>query len=413
MKFEHFIAQRLSSGLNSGKDMSHPAVRIAVMSIAVGMAVMLVAMAVVVGFKREVRNQVIGFGSHISIFSGDGYDPVSSEAIVVDDSIENMVLSCHNVAKLQHIVSQAGIINTPSAFQGVILKGIDHTFDWNFFEKHILSGTILKNDTADNGAIISSAMANTLSLDLNDDFIVYFVTDRLRARRFTVRGIYETTFADYDKLYIITHLSNIRQINGFADYEYSSLELIVRDYDAVDYTAAELFSKLSVMNRNPLPKYYKVETIETLTPQIFSWLGMLDINAVVILILMLAVSGFCVISGLLILILERRPTIGLLKSLGANNSSIRKIFILQGATLVTKGTVYGNAIGLAIIAIQYFTHIIPLDPVSYYVNHVPVYLSFTTWLGLNVGMAGAAMLMLYIPTLIVTGIAPAETMQRE
>lgn len=391
--------------------MSRPAVKIAVMSIAVGMAVMLVAMAVVVGFKREVRNQVIGFGSHISVFSA-AYDIMPSQAVVVGQEMEDAILSCSNVAKIQHIISQPGIINTQSDFQGVILKGVDSTYDWDFFDRHLISGTTIENDTTRNGAIISSAIASAMRLALDDNFTVYFVTDRLMARRFTVKGIYETSFADYDKLYIITHLDNLRRLTGFADNEYSSLEILVKDYDNVDYTASEIFARLSLLDDDS-NRFYRVETIETLTPQIFSWLEMLDINAVVILILMLAVSGFCVISGLLILILERRPTIGLLKSFGANNRSIRKIFVIQGATLVAKGVIYGNLMGLAIIAVQYFTHIIPLDPVSYYVNHVPVYLSFPTWFGLNLGMAFAAMLMLYIPTFIITGIAPAESMQRE
>lgn len=251
-----------------------------------------------------------------------------------------------------------------------------------------------------------------MNLRVGDSFVVYIVTDGLRARKFTVAGIYQTTFADYDKLYILTDINQIQRLNHWADNQYSSLEILVNDYSRLNQTSSDLFNKIITYSHNT-NILYRVETIESLTPQIFDWLAMLDMNAVVIIILMLAVSGFCVISGLLILILERSATIGLLKSLGANNWTIRRIFLTQSAYLISRGMLWGNIIGLLIVAIQYFTHIIPLDPTSYYVDHVPVYLSFSAWLLINIGLAIASILMLVGPSYFVTRISPAEAMRKE
>ena len=251
-----------------------------------------------------------------------------------------------------------------------------------------------------------------MNLRIGDSFVVYIVTDGLRARKFTVAGIYQTTFADYDKLYILTDINKIQRLNRWEDNQYSSLEILVNDYSRLNQASADLFNRIITYSHNT-DILYRVETIESLTPQIFDWLAMLDMNAIVIIILMLAVSGFCVISGLLILILERSATIGLLKSLGANNWTIRRIFLTQSAYLISRGMLWGNIIGLLIIATQYFTHIIPLDPTSYYVDHVPVYLSLTAWLLINIGLAIASVLMLVGPSYFVTRISPAEAMRKE
>ncbi|MBO5086597.1 MAG: ABC transporter permease, partial [Paludibacteraceae bacterium] len=258
-----------------------------------------------------------------------------------------------------------------------------------------------------------SSIARTMNLTVGDSYTVYFASNSgLRARKFTVSGIYQTTFADYDKLYIITDINHIQRLNRWEENQFSSLEILVDDYSRLNQTAADLFNKIILYSHNT-DILYRVETIETLTPQIFDWLDMLDMNAIVIIILMLAVSGFCVISGLLILILERSATIGLLKSLGANNWTIRKIFLTQSAYLISRGMIWGNIIGLSIIAIQYFTHAIPLDPASYYVDHVPVQLSLSAWLLINIGLAAASILMLVGPSYFVTRISPAEAMRKE
>lgn len=408
-----FIANRFNREERDNKKMSRPAVRIAIIGIALGLAVMLLSIAVIVGFKREVRNQIIGFGSHIQIMSYNNYNSLYSEPITLTPQLDSLLQSTPNITDIQHIATQPGIIHTEKAFQGILLKGIDSTYNWDFFSKNLIEGSIPHSSfLTPNSSLISSSIARTMNLCVGDSFVVYIVTDGLRARKFTVAGIYQTTFADYDKLYILTDINQIQRLNHWADNQYSSLEILVNDYSRLNQTSSDLFNKIITYSHNT-NILYRVETIESLTPQIFDWLAMLDMNAVVIIILMLAVSGFCVISGLLILILERSATIGLLKSLGANNWTIRKIFLTQSAYLISRGMIWGNIIGLLIIAIQYFTHIIPLDPTSYYVDHVPVHLSLTAWLLINIGLAIASILMLVGPSYFVTRISPAEAMRKE
>ena len=411
-KFELFIANRFNREERDNKSMSRPAVRIAIIGITLGLAVMLISIAVIVGFKREVRNQIIGFGSHIQIMSYNNYNSIQSEPITLTQQLDSLLKTTPNVRDIQHIATQPGIIHTEEAFQGILLKGVDSTYNWDFFSQNLIEGTTLCDSTK-NGTIISSAIAHTMNLNIGDSYTVYFASNNnLRARKFTVSGIYQTTFADYDKLYIITDINHIQHLNRWEKNQFSSLEILVNDYSRLNQTAADLFNKIILYSHNT-DILYRVETIETLTPQIFDWLDMLDMNAIVIIILMLAVSGFCVISGLLILILERSATIGLLKSLGANNWTIRKIFLIQSAYLISRGMLWGNIIGLTIIAIQHFTHAIPLDPTSYYVDHVPVQLPLSAWLLINIGLAIASILMLVGPSYFVTRISPAEAMRKE
>ena len=429
-KFELFIANRFNREERDNKSMSRPAVRIAIIGITLGLAVMLISIAVIIGFKREVRNQIIGFGSHIQVMSYNNYNSLQTEPVNLTPQLDSLLKTTPNVSDIQHIATQPGIIHTEEAFQGILLKGVDSTYNWEFFSQNLIEGTTeilspclrgtsgaegVNNSSllTPNSSLISSSIARTMNLTVGDSYTVYFASNNnLRARKFTVSGIYQTTFADYDKLYIITDINHIQRLNRWEENQFSSIEILVDDYSRLNQTAADLFNKI-ILYSHKTDILYRVETIETLTPQIFDWLDMLDMNAIVIIILMLAVSGFCVISGLLILILERSATIGLLKSLGANNWTIRKIFLTQSAYLISRGMLWGNVIGLAIIAIQYFTHAIPLDPTSYYVDHVPVQLSLSVWLLINIGLAIASILMLVGPSYFVTRISPAEAMRKE
>ncbi len=412
MKLHTFVAQRFNK--SDRTHMSRPAVRIAITGIALGLAVMLIAIAVISGFKQEVRNQIIGFGSHIQILPYITQDTTDSQPLVIPPTLENQLKAIDNVSAIQHVITKPGIINTTTAFQGIILKGVDSTYNWDFFARNMVEGHTLDNtaDSINNPAIISTAVAKAMTLKMGDSFTAYFVSNSLRARKFTVSGIYQTTFSDYDKLYVLTDLKHPQQLNNWNSDQYSSIELLIDDYDQLNRVSEEVFmaSLFTSGADYPTPR---VETIETLTPQIFDWLDMLDVNAIVILVLMTAVSGFCIISGLLILILERSATIGLFKALGATNSTIRRIFLTQAMYLISKGMAIGNLIGLTIIVVQYFTHIIPLDPSSYYVDHVPVSLSPLTWLILNIALATVSTLMLIAPSHLVAHISPAEAMRKE
>lgn len=408
MHYESFIARRFSRELSGGEEMSRPAIRIAIAGVALGLAVMIISIAVVIGFKREVTRQVTGFGSHIIISSFDGFGELDETPIEVTDEKLNLLRNVNNVAKVQRVGRKPGIIEAKDAFQGVILKGVDDTYCWDFFSERMVEGSIDSLTAITNWAIVSRKMADQMQLKMGERFTIYFVGDRLKARRFTVGGIYETTFSEYDKLYILTDISIIRQLNGWNDSLCSAVELLVSDWDKLDDTQNSVFEALAA-DGEP----YAVETITSKVPQIFEWLAMLDMNAAIILILMMLVSGFCIISGLLILVLERTQTIGLLKALGATNRSIRQIFLIQSLYLIGWGMLWGNVIGLTLIAIQHFTKLIPLDAAAYYVDHVPVYLPVGWWLALNIGMVIIGMAMLVGPSHIVSRIKPKELIANE
>lgn len=392
--------------------MSRPAIRIAITGVILGMAVMIIALAVIIGFKSEVRNQIAGFGSHIQILPRNINNDPQQNFIFRDDKLIEDLQKIKGIKSVQNVAQKAGIIQTESAFQGILLKGIDSTYNWTFFKKNLIEGNILPetDDSIKNGAIISSTIAKAMNLKVGDAFNTYFVTNTLRARKFIVTGIYQTTFSDYDKLFIITDLQYVRRLNNWSDDKLTSLEIIIDNYSDLDIITSEVFSTIAFNQREIK---YRVETIESLSQQIFDWLNLLDMNAIVILILMFAVSGFCTVSGLLILILERSATIGLFKAIGATNSKIRKIFLAQASYIIGKGMLWGNILGLTIIGIQYFTHIIKLDPASYYVDFVPVSLPFSMWLALNIVIGLLSIVILIAPSYFVTKIAPAEAMRKE
>lgn len=412
MKFEYFIANRFNHEYNKEKKMSRPAIRIATTGVVLGMAVMIIALAVIIGFKKEVRNQIAGFGSHIQILPQQFMNDSQENFITPDKEFISEINSIKGVKTVQNIAQKAGIIQTENAFQGILLKGVDNTYNWDFFKKNLIEGSLLSevNDSIKNGAIISSYISKSMMLNVGDTFTTYFVTNTLRARKFIVTGIYQTTFSDYDKLYIITDISHVQRLNNWSEGQLSSLEIIVDNYSDIDNITSEVYS---VIAENNSDIRYRVETIESLSQQIFDWLELLDMNAIVILVLMFAVSGFCTISGLLILILERSATIGLFKALGAGNLKIRKIFLAQAAYIIGKGMLWGNILGLSIIGIQYLTHIIKLDPASYYVDFVPVSLPFWMWLILNIITGVMSIIILVAPSYFVTKITPAQAMRKE
>lgn len=396
--FERYVARRMSREMKGGHEMVRPAIVVATVGIALGLAVMLVAMSVVVGFKREVRNQVIGFGSHIQLMSIEGYDDLKEVAISPSGEYIDKLGKIDNVKAVQRIVRKPGIIQTDNAFQGVMMKGVDETYNWEFFEQRIetnpqaeLAGTGARD--TENWAIISRAMANKMGLEVGDGFIVYFVGERLRGRKLAVTAIYETTFAEYDKIYILTDAKTLQQLNGWEENEYSMLELLVNDWDRLEETQNNVF-KASIGEK----ERYFVESIENKVPQIFEWLAMLDMNAVVILILMMMVSGFCMISGLLILILERGETIRIFSAMGATRWSIRKMFVMHASSMVFRGMAWGNVVGLGLVAMQYFFRVIPLDAASYYVDYVPVAFCWGWFAAVNVGMAVIGVASMVLPS---------------
>ena len=400
--------------MEGNRQVSPPAVRIAFVGVALGLAVMILSVAIVIGFKKEVRNKVIGFGSHIQITNFDNNSSYETTPIAVSDSLLQALREFPGIKHIEGYATKMGILKTDSDFQGVVLKGIDTDYDWSFFRNNLKEGELLTIDPkkTSTDVIISRYLSDLLGLKLGDSILTYFVQEDVRARKFNIVGIYETGFMDYDKLFVLADIKQIRRLNGWEKDEVSGLELLVDDYDKLDQIAEDLYFNL-VEKQDRHGNTYFTRSIKEMNPMIFNWLDVLDVNVVVILILIFAVAGFTMISGLLIIILERTNMIGILKALGENNVSIRKIFLYISFFLIGKGMLWGNVVGIAICLIQSHFRIIKLDPSIYYLDAVPIDLSIVSLILLNIGTLCASMLMMLGPSYLITKIDPAKSIRFE
>ena len=399
---------------DGGKQASRPAVLIAMAGIAIGLAVMIIAVSVVIGFKQEVRSKVVGFGSHIQIRNFDASRSYETHPIVVGDSMINALSAHSQVSHVQRYSTKPGMIKTQEAFQGMVLKGVGAEFDPTFFKEHLIEGEIplFSDSLSKNQVAISRSMATKLKLKIGDKIDTYYIQDNIRARRFTIKGIYQTNFSEYDNLFLLTDLATVNRLNGWKPQQVSGVELTVRDYGQLEATTYDIAVDTD-QQIDALGGVYFVQNIQQLHPQLFDWLDLLDLNVWVILFLMVGVAGFTMISGLLIIIIERTQLIGILKALGANDFTIRKTFLWLSFFLIGKGMVWGNAVGLSFCFIQAQFGLFKLNPETYYVDQVPI--SFNGWLFLliNVGTLLSALLMLVGPSFLITKINPATSMRYE
>lgn len=414
MNLELFIAKKIHFGTTGEKRVSPPAVRIAMIGIALGLAVMILAVSIVIGFKKEIRNKVIGFGSHIQVTHFDNNSSYEMQPICVNYTLMSEISGTANVIHAQRFATKPGIIKLDDQFQGIVLKGISKEYDWSFFKKNLIEGELISSTgkTPTNGVLISKTIANKLNLKVGDQFLTYFVEQNLRVRKFTVTGIYQTNFTEYDKVFVLADLRHIQKLNGWSEQEAGGVEVLLNDFDQLDNTTQELSEKLT--NRViKLGNYYYVRSIKELNPQIFSWLELLDMNVWIILFLMISVAGFTMISGLLIIILERTNMIGVLKAMGANNISIRKVFLYVSFFLIGRGMIWGNIIGLSLAFLQQHYHIISLNPEVYYLTAVPIDLNWLYLLLLNIGALVLSMSMLIGPSYLIAKIRPAQSIRFE
>lgn len=412
MNTELFIAKRIYRG--DKKRVSSPAIKIAISGIALGLAIMLAAVCIIIGFKKEIREKVIGFGSHIQITGFGSNSSYEQHPISFSDTLKNRLLSNPKIARVQKFITKPGIIKTDEDFLGIVLKGVSDDYDWQFFEKNLIEGAIINpNDTSGiNRAIISQNIANKLHLKLGDSFTTYFVQEPVRARRFTVSGIYETNFEDYDKLYVLTDAKILSGLNNWEEDMVSGVEVLVKEYDKLDQTAQDVFFEMSTYQDRFGNRLY-TRSIKDINPMIFNWLNLLDMNVWVILVLMILVSGFTMISGLLIIILERTNMIGMLKSMGARDFSIRKVFLYLSAFLIGQGMLWGNVIGLALCILQKKFNILKLDPATYYLSAVPIDLNPWYVILLNAGTLVVSLIMMIAPSYLVVKITPAKSIRFE
>lgn len=412
--FSLFLARRIYRDTDGGKQVSRPAVLIAMTGIAIGLAVMLIAVAVVIGFKSEVRNKVIGFGSHIRISNFDAVRSYETHPVVVNDSMMAALNADPEVKHVQRYSTKPGIIKTDEAFQGMVLKGVGPEFDASFFRDHLVEGEIpvFSDSVSTNQVVLSKAIADKLKLKVGDKIYTYYIQKDVRARRLTVKGIYQTNFSEYDNLFLLTDLYTVNRLNNWEAGQVSGAELQVRDYDKLEETTYRIAIDTDNKKDAAGGTYY-VQNIVQMNPQIFAWLDLLDLNVWVILILMIGVAGFTMISGLLIIIIERTQMIGILKALGANNLTIRKVFLWFSVFLIGKGMLWGNAIGVTFCLLQSHFNIFKLNPETYYVDTVPVSVNIWIFLLINAGTLLASVLMLLGPSYLITKINPASSMRYE
>lgn len=415
MNLPLFIARRIYSANDAKQKVSRPAMRIATAGVAIGLAVMLVSVSIVFGFKHTIRDKVVGFGSHITVANFGTLHGRSNTPVCMDDSMMRALRGIDGVSHVQRYAMKQGILKTDSDFLGVAFKGVAAEYDTTFIHGNLISGSIPAfSDSVSRGKIlVSKIMADRLRLDTGDKVFAYFLGDGdVRVRRFTIAGVYQTNLSQFDKVLCFTDLYTAVRLNGWEPDQASGAEVSVNDFDSLDIVENSFVDKV---NRT-VDKYgetYSTETIQRLNPQIFTWLDLLDLNVWIILALMLCVAGFTMISGLLIMILERTSMIGLLKALGARNATVRKTFLWFAVFIIGRGMLIGNVIGIGLILIQMFTGMVKLDAATYYVDTVPVEFSLPAILLLNVATLLVCVFVLVAPSYLASRVHPARSMRYE
>ena len=415
MNLPFFLAKRIYTNNTDKTRVDRPAIRIAIAGVAVGLAVMLVSVSVVFGFKHTIRNKVVGFGSHIQVANFMTLQASEQYPIQMGDSMLRVLRAIPGVRNVQRFAMKQGILKTNNDFLGVAFKGIAADYDTTFIHQHLVAGAIphFSDSAGKQQVVISQAIADQLNLKLGDKVFAYFIDNTgVKARRFTVAAIYQTNLSQYDKVTCFIDFYTAVKLNAWETDQASGAELTVKDFDRLSETAARVVNKV---NRT-IDRYgetYSSQTIQEMNPQIFSWLDLLDLNVWIILGLMLSVAGVTMISGLLIIILERTAMIGILKAVGARNVTIRRTFLWFAVFTIGKGMLIGNLIGIGLIALQHYTGLVKLNPASYYVSTVPVEFNPPVWLLLNVATLLVSVFVLIAPSYLVSKINPAASMRYE
>lgn len=415
MNLPLFIARKIYGGKNEGKQVSRPAIRIATAGVAIGLAVMLISVSVVLGFKHTIRDKVIGFGSHIQVGSFMTLQTGDFYPIQMDDSMLTVLKTIPGVKHVQRYAMKQGILKTDHDFLGVIFKGIGAEYDTTFLHQNMRQGHIPRftDNASSNKILISQSIADKLGVKANDKIYSYFIDKNgVRTRRFTIEGVYQTNLSQYDDITCFTDLYTAVKLNGWEDDQTTGAELTVKDFSQLDDVENLVVKKVN-RTLDHYGETYSSKTIRELCPQIFSWLDLLDLNVWIILALMIAVAGVTMISGLLIIILERTVMIGILKALGARNKTIRHTFMWFAAFIIGKGMLIGNIVGLGLISLQQFTGLVKLNPQTYYVNTVPVEYNIPLFIILNVATLLICLFVLIAPSYLISHIHPAKSMRYE
>ena len=412
MKTALFISKRLISERRKGLTFSRPINRIVIAGIALSISVVILAFAILTGFKQEIRNKIAGFSGHIQVLNFDSNYSFETAPISSRQEFTSKLDKYRGFVNIHLFATKAGIIKTEENIQGVVLKGVSTDYDWSFFRKNLVEGSVLSlNDsTRSNGVIISRLISALLNLGLGDDFAMYFVQDPPRMRKFTVEGIYETSVEAMDKIYIFGDIGHIQRLNGWEEDQVSGFEIFIDNFNDIDLMTFIVRDAIGYKFLEDDEKL-KVTNLKIKYPQILDWLNFQDTNVIVIVVLMLLVAAFTMISGLLILILEKTNMIGILKALGSDNKLIQKIFLNQAAYIIAAGLLWGNIIGYGMAAIQKRFELISLDPSSYYLATVPINFDILHFIFLNLGTIFIILIMLLIPSRLVAAISPVKAIK--
>lgn len=414
MNLPFFIAKRIYNDQGDKRKVSRPAIRIATIGVAIGLAVMIVTVSVVLGFKHTIRDKVVGFGSHIQIQNMLTFLSTDSYPIIINDSVMRSYEKIEGVKHVERYAYSQGILKTDDDFLGVMFKGVGPEYDLNFLSKHLLEGEMpVFSDTAStNKILVSKMIADKLRLKAGDRIFAYFIGESVRTRRFTISGIYQTNMTRFDESLCFTDICTTQKLNDWNDEQCSGAEITVNNFEQLQSTADEFIEKVNRQTDKDM-NTYSSQTIYEAYPQVFHWLELLDINVWIILVLMVCVAGFTMISGLLIIILERTQMIGVLKALGARNKTIRHTFLWFAAFIIGQGLIIGNLLGLGIIALQKYSGLVKLDPQTYYVSEAPMEINIPLFILLNIATLIICVFVLIAPSYFISHIHPAKSMRYE
>jgi lipoprotein-releasing system permease protein len=409
---EFFIANKLS--FNKDNKPVKVMTRIAVFSVALSVAVMIVATSVLSGFKIQLKEKISGFNAHLRIANLDSNYSFDTPPIRNDYDFYGSIVALPEVLHIQQYAYKGGIIRANSDIQGVVLKGVGTDFDWSFFKQYMVDGDVFSvNDSAtSNSVIISESLSKLLNLKTGDSFEMYFVQENVRQRRFTIVGLYNTYFEEMDKTFVICDIRHIRRLNRWNDSQVSGMEIMLHNPDNMDKAYEKIDNIAGYLTFDDGSRL-EVTTLRNAFPEIFNWLAILDMNVLIILIIMIVVAGFNMISGLLIMLLEKISMIGILKSMGMTDFSIRKIFIYRSSMIVLRGLAYGNILGLSLCVLQYCFGIIHLNPENYFFSTAPVNINLLNVILLNICSFMFIILSQMIPTMVISRISPDKIIRKE
>lgn len=409
MNLEYFISKRLITARDHKSSISAPIIKIAIAAIAIGMIMMIISVATGIGLQQKIRQKVAAFNGHIIITN---YDENQSQLSITPISThQDFYPKFKNVEGINHVqavATKSGIIRTETAFEGIIFKGVGKDYRWNNLQEYLISGKLPNlNNQLNDEVLISEFLANRLNLKVGDKFNTFFMKEDTNQnpnlRVFRIIGIFNSGFQEFDSTFIIGDIRHIQRINKWESDQVGAFEVFVNDFNAIQEKGQEVYEKTgsTLDTQTIVEKYY----------YIFEWLKLFDFNIIVILIIMIAVATINMVVALLVLILERTQMIGILKSLGANNWAVRKIFLYNAFYLISKGLFWGNLIGIGMLLIQQNFGVIKLNPENYYVNEAPVFIDFGYIFLLNLGTILICLLILLIPSYIITKITPIKAIR--